>query len=209
MKRSTAYHRCLAEAAEWRLLGLLLERPRPGWHDEVAALAREVRSAGLRAVAKAARAATEGEYLNCLGPGGVLSPRQVTYQPFADPGQLLAALACVYEAFAFRPHLEEPLDHVAVEVSFVGYLLLKEAFALATNEPEAVAVTAGARRAFMETHLAAFAAMFSQRAESIAPAYVLDCGRLLVARLPAAPAGQSPTPSPDVGQMCGVCDLGN
>ena len=48
--------------------------------------------AELRLLVAAVRSATEGDYLRLLGPGGLVSPREVTYQPFADPGQLLAEL---------------------------------------------------------------------------------------------------------------------
>ncbi len=205
MKRSTASAKLIAEAADWRLMGLLLERPRRGWHDEVAALAGEVRTGDLRAAAEVACTATEGEYLSCLGPGGQVSPREVAYQPFADPGQLLAALGSAYNAFAFRPHVEEPLDHVAVEVAFVGYLLLKEAFALAGGNADAAAVTAAARRGFVEAHLAPMAAPFAQRLAPSGPPYLLQCGQLLAARVPAAPAVQLP-PSPlRDSDACGAC----
>ena len=207
MKRSTAYTTCIAEAAEWRLIGLLLERPRVGWHDEVAALAGEVRNDALRDTADAACTASEGMYLNVLGPGGVVSPREVTYQPFADPGQLLAALATIYETFAFRPRVEEPLDHIAVEVAFVGYLLLKEAFALARGDRAAAATTGDARRGFIEGHLAAFGGTLAQRLESIGPSYVLRTARLLADRLPVSPTVQLPPAALDVPDVCGACDL--
>jgi hypothetical protein len=50
--------RRIAEAATWRLLGLLLERPRAGWHAEVAALAREIADPALNGAAQSAQAAT-------------------------------------------------------------------------------------------------------------------------------------------------------
>lgn len=176
----------IAEAAAWRLIGLLLERPRSGWHQEIAALSHEVRDSALRAAAEAAREATEGEYLRLVGPGGAVSPREVSYRSFEDPGQILAELASIYNAFAFQPHAEEPIDHIAVEVGFVGYLTLKEAFAQAKGDTAAAKTTAAARRHFLENHLASFAAAFAPRLESTGPRYLAETGRLLVARVPAA-----------------------
>jgi len=208
MTRATTHTARIAEAAEWRLIGLLLERPRSGWHQESAALVREVHDVALRDAAAVARDATEGEYLRLLGPGGVVSPREVTYQPFADPGHLLAELATAYDAFAFRPCVEEPLDHLAVEVAFVGYLLLKEAFADARGDGNATAVTTAARRAFVEAHLAALAVPFAQRLQAAGPSYLLPCAQLLAARMPARPSASLP-PSPlDVPDICAACAPG-
>lgn len=197
----------LNQAAEWRLIGLLLERPRRGWHADVAAVAKEVGDRKLRGAATAARAATEGDYLHLLGPGGVVSPREVTYQPFADPGQLLAQLASFYDAFAFRPRAEEPDDHIAVEAAFVGYLLLKQAFATAHGAAEAAATTAAARADFVDTHLATFALSFAQRLESATGSYLHHTALCLAARVPARPL-MAPAAFPtDTLDPCGGCGV--
>jgi hypothetical protein len=207
MTRSTDYRARIAEAAEWRLIGLLLERPRGSWHAETATLGGEVADRELRAVVAATSAAKEGDYLHVLGPGGLVSPREVTYQPFADPGQLLAQLATCYDAFAFRPHVEEPLDHIAVEVAFVSYLLLKEAFARARGATPASATTAHARRSFVERHLAPFAATFVQRLESAGPSYLLPIARCLVTRVPAHSPRALRVPADDPQDVCGACGI--
>jgi hypothetical protein len=75
-----------------------------------------------------------------------------------DPGQVLADLAAFYRAFAYAPETEEPTDHVAVEAGFVGYLWLKEAYALAQVDTAAAGLTASARGRFIEVHVAAPAA---------------------------------------------------
>ncbi|HVO26406.1 MAG TPA: molecular chaperone TorD family protein [Candidatus Margulisiibacteriota bacterium] len=197
----------IAAAAEWRLIGLLLERPRPGWHEEAATLSAEVRDAALRAAAAAARGVSEGDYLRLLGPGGLVSPREVTYRPFADPGRLLAELASVYDAFGFHPRVEDPMDHIAVEAAFVGYLLLKEAFAAACGDRAGVSTTAKARRNFVETHLATLANAFAQRVGNVDASYLRSLGRLLAARLPARRTDQ-PLPSAAPVDVCGACELG-
>jgi len=197
----------IAEAAEWRLIGLLLERPRGSWYAEIAQLGSEVADRELRAVVAASDAANEGDYLRVLGPGGLVSPREVTYQPFADPGQLLAQLATYYGAFAFRPVVEEPLDHLAVEVAFVSYLLLKEAFARSRGATQASATTAHARRSFVERHLAPFATTFVQRLESAGPSYLLPIVRCLATRVPAHPPVVLRIPADDRPDACGACGI--
>jgi nitrate reductase assembly molybdenum cofactor insertion protein NarJ len=148
----------LGKATAWRLLGLLFERPRQGWSQEVEALSRSVSDPEIRAAADAAREqASEGLYLAFLGPGGPVSPREVTYRGMEDPGRIVADISAFYEAFAFRPETEEAPDHLAVEAGFVGYLLLKEAYARARGNEEEAEVAATAATRFREAHLATLA----------------------------------------------------
>jgi hypothetical protein len=201
----------VAAAAEWRLLGLLLERPRAGWHDEVARLGREVGGIAIRDAVAAAGGAGEGEYLALLGPGGLVSPREVAYRGLQDPGRVLADLAAVYQAFAFRPRAEDPMDHIAVEVAFVGYLFLKEGFALATGDTEAAETTAAARAAFVSEHLSTMATRLAERLAacrlSSGPARTaaLVAARVPRRDAPALPPGLSEAEGAPEG--CGVCAL--
>jgi nitrate reductase assembly molybdenum cofactor insertion protein NarJ len=181
MSRSHA-QTLIAEAAEWRLMALLLERPRAGWHMEVAALAGEVSDHALRAAADGARVANEGEYLHLVGPGGLVSPREVSYRSFEDPGRILADLAAAYAAFAFEPRAEESPDHLAVEAGFVGYLLLKEAYALARDDREAASITAAARSGFLDAHLTAARPFAEHLAAS--GSYLAAASRVLAERVP-------------------------
>ncbi|MFI5397921.1 MAG: molecular chaperone TorD family protein [Candidatus Binatia bacterium] len=194
----------IAEAAEWRLLGLLFERPHATWREEVAALAREVGDTEIRAAAEAARDATEGDHLALLGPGGAVSPREVTYCSFADPGRVLADLAAFYEAFGFHPCAEDPIDHVAVETGFVGYLLLKEEFARAHGDRGAAEATVAARHHFLETHLALLAGPFAERLGACGPSYVACAAGLLAARVPKT---RPAAPEPDTPGGCGACSF--
>jgi TorA maturation chaperone TorD len=177
----------IASAAEWRLLAVLLERPRAGWREEIEALAREVPDPELRTAAREARDAREGTYLRLMGPGGSVSPREVTYRPLEDPGWVLADLARYYEAFAFHPRAEDPIDHVAVEADFSAYLLLKEAFARARGDAKGAQVTAEAHTRFFTCHLAAIATPFAERVAEIGPAHLATAARVLAARVPAPP----------------------
>ena len=110
-----------------------------------------------------ARGATEGTYLSLFAEGGFVSPRETTWRHREDPGQILADIAGFYEAFAFRPRVEDPLDHVAVEAGFIGYLCLKEAHALAHGDEESAEITASARRRFIADHLGHFAEKWADR----------------------------------------------
>jgi TorA maturation chaperone TorD len=155
--------RAMADALNWRLIGLLLERPRSGWIEEAEALAAETRDRQLREAVRAARGATEGTYLSLFAEGGFVSPRETTWRHREDPGQILADIAGFYEAFAFRPRAEDPLDHIAVEAGFMGYLCLKEARALAHSDAESAETTASARRRFIADHLSHFAEEWADR----------------------------------------------
>jgi hypothetical protein len=193
----------IAEAARWRLLGLLLERPRPGWHDEVACVAAEVREPSLRAAAHAARDATEGAYLRAVGPGASVSPREVAYCGLADPGWVLADIARFYDAFAYRPRAEDPLDHVAVEAGFVAYLFLKEGLARACGNAAAARTTAAARTSFLETHVAAIARPLAKALADADESYLAATAAALAAASPSPSVALAP-PEPEAGG-CGGC----
>ena len=177
----------LSEAATWRLLGLLLERPRDGWWRQVDELSQEFSDPELIAATDAAREeAAEGLYLALLGPGGVVSPREVSYRGMEDPGRILADLRAFYEAFAFNPRTEEAADHLSVEAGFLGYLRLKEVFARAQGENEKAAIAADAASGFRTDHLAVYAQSFAERVEKTGVGYLTLAARSL-ARLAGPP----------------------
>ncbi|MBI3786257.1 MAG: molecular chaperone TorD family protein [Deltaproteobacteria bacterium] len=192
-------------AVEWRLLGLLFERPHSQWRKEVDTVAAEVRRKGLQRAAHAAIEAREGDYMALLGPGGLLSPREVSYRPFSDPGQLFAELTTTYEAFGFATQHEEAPDHIAVEIGFVSYLFLKEAFARACGNGEAATITASARERFIEEHLAGCAAGLRRRLDALPQCYLSLGAHELCKRVPAAPASERPLFAIDADMGCGGC----
>jgi hypothetical protein len=187
----------LRGSARWRLLGLLFERPRPSWRLEVEALAREVGEPRLSKAAVAARSFDEGPYLRILGPGGTVSPREAAYQPFHDPGQRLAAVRGFYETFAYRPlTAEDPADHVAVEIGFLGFMALKEAYALERDDHDAAELVRRAARIFMEEHLAVLAGGMPDKLSLSCDAsagHLLEAARLLREWCPCP----QPSPPPD------------
>ncbi len=184
MQISPAASRLLGEAAEWRLVGLLFECPGPGWLEQVAALADEVTDAGLKAAADAARReATPGLYGTTFGPGGPAAPREVSHHPDVLPGASLAELRGLYQAFAYEPSLDEPPDHVAVEVGFVAYLRFKQAYALARGDDARVRTCAEAERQFIREHLGRIAGPLSASLASCGIDYLARAAEALRARV--------------------------
>jgi hypothetical protein len=148
----------LVLAASWRLASLLLE-----WKSEIARLAAEVSDPQLARCAADADHATEELYHRLFGPAGAVSPREVSYCGFEDPGRLLAQLSAFYHAFSFNPQREESIDHVSVEAGFVGYLFLKEAYACMRNDAAAATIAKDARERFCSEHLARLARGMRER----------------------------------------------
>jgi hypothetical protein len=156
----------LAEAAVWRLIGVLFQRPAPGWLEEIRGLAREVGDAALAEAAHLAGSAGEGAYLALLGPGGSVSPREVAYRPTVDPGRLLADVRGFYRAFSYAPHTEDPDDHIVNEAGFLGYLRLKEAYAVLEGEDASRSLTRRAAEDFRRTHFEDFALAVAAKVEA-------------------------------------------
>jgi nitrate reductase assembly molybdenum cofactor insertion protein NarJ len=178
-----AQRRLLEQAAEWRLLGLLLECPSEEWRRQVGALAAELRAEGLREAAQAALGqAGQGFYHALLGPGGAAPGREAAAQPASDPGRLMAELTAVYEAFGYRPGSPEPPDHVSVEAGFLGYLRLKQAYALACGQADWAERAAQAARRFLAEHLSGLAEALARTLPDWAPAYLASACRELRAR---------------------------
>lgn len=182
----------LREAAEWRLTGLLLECPTEGWPEQVSALAAEVEDADLKAAAEAARQeATEGLYHSIFGPGGPAPAREVSYRELIQPGYLLAELAACYEAFSYTAAVREAADHISVEAGFIGYLRLKEAYALACGDVAHAEITAEAAQAFIDEHIAAMAEPMANDLAASGICYLAFAGAALLGRV--GPRRKRPT----------------
>ena len=148
----------LKEAAAWRLVSLLFECPGRGWAEQVSTLSRETGDASLTMAAEAARReATPALYHSTFGPGGPAGPREVSYRRRVLPGAVLAELGDLYEAFGYRPSVDEPPDHVAVETGFVAYLHFKEAYARACGDPAHSELCAKVAQRFIREHVSRIA----------------------------------------------------
>jgi TorA maturation chaperone TorD len=209
----------LREAARWRVAGLLFRRPNEARCRELAALSRETGEGDLVEAAGDAEGTSEGLYHAWLGPGGPLSPREVSYRPIEDPGRLLAEIGAFHQAFAYHAGTEDPHDHVAVAADFTAYLALKEAFAAGSAREQDAAVTREARERFVERHVRPVARGMARRLakveEDVNTAHFSAAVRLL-ARLAGAAgmagdaaASDPPFPPPGLDDAefdCGVCD---
>jgi nitrate reductase assembly molybdenum cofactor insertion protein NarJ len=147
----------LREAAEWRLLGLLFERPRGSWWREISSLAPEIFDPGLRAAISGAARATEPEYLALVGPGAPVNLRSIAHRKASDPGHVFAEIRAMFEAFGFAPHREDTVDHASVLCGFVGYLRLKEALARADEDTRDAEVSERIASLVIRDHLAMLA----------------------------------------------------
>ncbi len=194
----------LAEASAWRLLGLLFERPREGWRQEVEGLSRVVSDPEIRSAADAVqKEASEGLYLALLGPGGPVSPREVTYRGMKDPGHILADISAFYDAFAFQPETEEAPDHLAVEAGFMGYLCVKEAYARTRGNEEEAEIAARAAARFREAHLSALAWPVAERLEKTNVRYFSLASSVLAHR--SGPRQNNETTAKAPLRLCDEC----
>ena len=174
----------MMEAAEWRVLSRLFECPADGWDTDIRQLGREVGAEDVRGSAAAAlrEAPTAGQYYSLFGPGGPAPPREASYRESLELGSLISELAGYYEAFGYTPGDREPPDHVAVETSFVAYLKLKEAYALATGDEDHAALTAATSVRFRADHLASIAAPLARILEAAPFDYLARASRALASR---------------------------
>jgi nitrate reductase assembly molybdenum cofactor insertion protein NarJ len=194
--------RLLGEATAWRLLGLLFERPREGWHQEVEMLSREVADPEITAAGDLARAeANEGLYLALLGPGGPVSLRGVSHRGMEDPGRIIADIQAFYGAFAFQPATEEAPDHLAVETGFLGYLCLKEAYARACGAEDEAEIATHAAARFRTEHLSALAWPVAGRLEHAGVGYLARAAAAVARR-----AGPPPDTAMTAEQGLPSCD---
>ncbi len=153
----------LRQAAQWHLIGLLLQCPSERWSDRLTALALEVDDPKLQAAVEAAvREATPESYHSAFGPGGPAAPREVSHRDAVIPGAFLSDLCGFYEAFAYDPPTEETPDHVSTEAGFVGYLRLKQAYAHSRGDDEQAEITDAAAKRFIEEHLTLLAHRFAK-----------------------------------------------
>ncbi|HBY61709.1 MAG TPA: hypothetical protein DEH78_17950 [Solibacterales bacterium] len=176
-------HELLESAGEWRLIGLLFEYPNAAWRKNVEALLPALKPE-LRALAAAAlEQCGEGLHSALFGPGGCVPVREVTHRGGVQFGYLMAELVAYYEAFGFDPAIEEAPDHLAVQAGFIAFLKMKQALAMLEGDEERTRVTAAAIGEFIREHLIVQAEPVAQRLAEFAPAYLAECGRMLVERV--------------------------
>jgi len=78
--------------------------------------------------------------------------------------QRLGDIAGFYRAFGLEvsDQAKERLDHIAVELEFMGFLAFKEAYAVTHDGEEKAAICREAERKFLEEHLGRWAPLFAK-----------------------------------------------
>jgi nitrate reductase assembly molybdenum cofactor insertion protein NarJ len=183
----------LTEAAEWRLLAMLFEYPAGEWRRQVEVLAAEITQTNLRNAAQGAvQDATEGLHLAFFGPGAPVSLREATYLGGVQLGYLMSELSAQYEAFGYEAASAESQDHLSVELGFLSYLKLKQAYATACGDGDHAAIAEEAAVAFVKDHLSLIAEPVANALESLAPDYLVHAGRFLLDRIGPRPRSSYP-----------------
>jgi nitrate reductase assembly molybdenum cofactor insertion protein NarJ len=113
------------------------------------------------------------EYIECFDRAALSPLYEGEYgrQRMVGKTPVLADLAGFYQAFGFEvvdsasAPGAETADHLAVELEFVGVLLLKEAALVRLGDSEGVEIVRDARRKFLSDHLGGFARGIVRRSE--------------------------------------------
>jgi nitrate reductase assembly molybdenum cofactor insertion protein NarJ len=173
----------LLQAAEWHALEMLFQCPSPEWKHHLADLRREIAGTDVaKAMELAIDEASEGTFHSILGPGGPAPAREVSYREIIQLGYLMSELTTYYDAFAFRPATSEVTDHVSVEAGFMGFLRLKEAFALVSGDQERASIAREAAERFRKEHLSYIAEPLSAILDNSGEPYLEVAGRALLSR---------------------------
>lgn len=154
----------LATGAIWRFFSLLFRYPTEdvissanGLLDELPADLR-LRAGpiidGLR------KSDAQDAYHILLGSAGSVSPYESDYyaagrEGLREKGAVLGDVAAFYKAFEFdfKKELLEAPDHVAIELAYVSFLKLKQAYALMHGDEEALGICRKAEASFLNDHL--------------------------------------------------------
>lgn len=193
MSATTLSGPALARARVYKALATLFSRPDPSTLAEVAGSWPLVESAleglgageGLLRAAAAVREAMadldpvdlQDAHTALFEPSGGLAcpPTETTHTTYTPAhgltrGAEVADVAGFYKAFGMEvePGTERP-DHLVVELSFVQFLAVKEAVALADDEAEGAEVCGEAARSFLRDHLAAWIPSFAESLEEADP----------------------------------------
>ncbi|MCP5120084.1 MAG: hypothetical protein GY953_55515, partial [bacterium] len=180
MNRATAEERALARASVYRLLSLTFAYPTPGRLADLCAAAEVADVAGNLIDSATTSAVHELRDSLSNTANGDLEP---TYQrsftlsynedcPLYETAfsashifqqtQQQADIAGFYKAFGVDPMGDRP-DHLALELEFLYLVVLKEAVARDSTEPDNVAICRSAQRSFVRDHLARWAPQIAGR----------------------------------------------
>jgi TorA maturation chaperone TorD len=167
----------LSEGATWHFFSLLFRCPsdtsQMSIEKLIPELAPTLRSEAQKIGNRAKDPAREDAYHRLLGSSGGISPYESDSYGYGkegmrEKGAVLGDVAAFYKAFAFEPSNEmlEAPDHIAMELAFLGYLKLKEAYALMSGDDEAQEICNRAESDFLEEHLLGWAPELLDRLSS-------------------------------------------
>lgn len=147
-----------------------------------------------------------------LGAGGACRAAESDYQPWrtiGGKGAILGDAAAFYTAFSFDPTLEfrESPDNVAIELSFLGWLHLKEAYALERGLTDEIEICRQASERFTDEHLAPWLEVFTEKLEEVGgESFYGEVARVLRASLTfeKKPEPRGPRGAPDGVAFAGV-----
>lgn len=179
MKMSQRYRQCLLRCDMYRILSLGLDAPfeknrreihgilqdfvqGPDLPGLLPALRRCFRKL-LSAVKKMDTAQWENEY-NALFATKVLCPPSEGSYHLAERGPVLGDVSAFYKAFELNFLVKEgPPDHIKMELAFLSYLSLKEAYAVENGMLQESEITAQAQKSFLKDHLGRWGESFALR----------------------------------------------
>jgi TorA maturation chaperone TorD len=154
----------LIRAALYRIASLLVEPPRDGLREEISAVALTLPEP-LASALHAIGAPDATEYHRLLGPSGACRDCESDWDTvaLAGKGPLLADVAGFYRAFHFES--QGTPDHISNELSFLGYLALKEAYAQHRGDSDQAQLCRDAAASFVRDHLGWAPAFFTRLSE--------------------------------------------
>jgi TorA maturation chaperone TorD len=192
----------LARAALYRLLAAAFRHPQHLAEGEFDGAALEEACAALAEDGGRARTAVlcarvrEGladlqalarEHTRVLGltPRGAATPYETEW--LGQPGELLqfhqlSDVAAFYKAFGLglSKACDERADHLSVELAFMQFLCLKQAWAQEQGQASLAQTSRAAQRQFLEEHLSRWTGAFARRTAQLAgEGFFTDAGALL------------------------------
>lgn len=162
----------LESAANWKFFSLLLQYPNAEVIKKAKSLSQEILPSlqpDAQELINLFSSYQEAVYHILLGSAGTVSPYESDYQisgqeGIHDKGAVLGDIAAFYKAFGydFSIEMKEAPDHAAIELAFLSYLKLRQAYSLNQGKEEIYQLCCDAEKKFLSEHLLAWFPQFLQ-----------------------------------------------